>query len=83
LDFNGMSITWLGPLSDEAQRGMYLHPTDAVSVDPAGLGLARTLRNDDDSRLRATRLVALSGMLRLRTSPGHRRPGSMATAPSR
>ena len=29
LDFNGPSIDGLGPLSDEAQRGMSLHPTDA------------------------------------------------------
>ena len=27
LDFNGPSIDGLGPLSYEAQRGMYLHPT--------------------------------------------------------
>lgn len=27
LDFNGQTITGLGPLSFEAQRGMYLHPT--------------------------------------------------------
>ena len=27
LDFNGQTIAGLGPLSYEAQRGMYLHPT--------------------------------------------------------
>jgi hypothetical protein len=27
LDFNGQDIAGLGPLSYEAQRGMYLHPT--------------------------------------------------------
>lgn len=27
LDFNGQSMAGLGPLSYEAQRGMYLHPT--------------------------------------------------------
>ena len=27
LDFNGQNIAGLGPLSYEAQRGMYLHPT--------------------------------------------------------
>ena len=29
LDFNGQTIQGLGPLSYEAQRGMYLHPTYA------------------------------------------------------
>ena len=33
LDFNGQTIQGLGPLSYEAQRGMYLHPTYAVSTD--------------------------------------------------
>jgi hypothetical protein len=27
LDYNGQDITGLGPLSYEAQRGLYLHPT--------------------------------------------------------
>ena len=31
LDFNGQAIAGLGPLSYEAQRGMYLHPTFAVT----------------------------------------------------
>lgn len=31
LDFNGQRIDGLGPLSYEAQRGMYLHPTYAVT----------------------------------------------------
>ena len=39
LDFNGQTITGLGPLSYEAQRGMYLHPTYAVSTDREPLGL--------------------------------------------
>ena len=39
LDFNGQTITGLGPLSFEAQRGMYLHPTYAVSTDREPLGL--------------------------------------------
>ena len=34
LDFSGQTIEGLGPLSYEAQRGMYLHPTYAVSTDP-------------------------------------------------
>ena len=32
LDFNAQAIAWLGPLSYEAQRGMYLHATYAVSA---------------------------------------------------
>ena len=39
LDFNGQTITGLGPLSFEAQRGMSLHPTYAVSTDREPLGL--------------------------------------------
>ena len=39
LDFNGQTITGLGPLSFEAQRGMYLHPTYAVSTEREPLGL--------------------------------------------
>lgn len=39
LDFNGRQSRGLGPLSYEAQRGMYLHPTYAVSVDREPLGV--------------------------------------------
>jgi hypothetical protein len=33
LDFNDQDMEGLGPLSFEAQRGMYLHPTYAVTPD--------------------------------------------------
>lgn len=39
LDFNGQDITGLGPLSYEAQRGMYLHPTYAVTPQREPLGV--------------------------------------------
>lgn len=39
LDFNGQRIAGLGPLSYEAQRGMYVHPTYAVSLDREPLGV--------------------------------------------
>jgi len=39
LDFNGQTIDGLGPLSYEAQRGMYLHPTYAVSPEREPLGV--------------------------------------------
>lgn len=39
LDFNGQEIEGLGPLSYEKQRGMYLHPTYAVTPDRQPLGL--------------------------------------------
>ena len=39
LDFNGQATAGLGPLSYEAQRGMYLHPTYAVSVEREPLGV--------------------------------------------
>lgn len=39
LDFNGQTIAGLGPLSYEAQRGMYLHPTFAVTPAREPLGV--------------------------------------------
>lgn len=39
LDFNGQSARGLGPLSYEAQRGMYLHPTYAVTTEREPLGI--------------------------------------------
>lgn len=39
LNFNGQQITGLGPLSYEVQRGMYLHPTYAVTPDRLPLGV--------------------------------------------
>ncbi|MEO5607997.1 MAG: IS4 family transposase [Polaromonas sp.] len=39
LDFNGRQATGLGPLSYEAQRGMYLHPTYTISPAREPLGV--------------------------------------------
>lgn len=39
LDFNGQRIAGLGPLSYEAQRGMYVHPTYAVTPEREPLGV--------------------------------------------
>jgi hypothetical protein len=39
LDFNGRGIDGLGPLSYAAQRGMYLHPTYAVTPERLPLGV--------------------------------------------
>ena len=39
LDFNGRQAVGLGPLSYEAQRGMYLHPTYAVTPERVPLGV--------------------------------------------
>lgn len=39
LDFNGQAIEGFGPLSYEAQRGMYLHPTFAVTPERVPLGV--------------------------------------------
>lgn len=38
-DFNGQAIEGLGPLSYEAQRGMYVHPTYVVTPDREPLGI--------------------------------------------
>jgi Transposase Tn5 dimerisation domain/Transposase DNA-binding len=56
LDFNGQDIDGLGPLNYEARRGMYLHPTYAVSTDRVGLGVldawmwSREPKDDDGER---------------------------------
>jgi len=39
LDFNGQKASGLGPLSYENQRGMYVHPTYAVTTDREPLGV--------------------------------------------
>jgi hypothetical protein len=39
LDFNGQDAIGLGPLTYEAQRGMYLHPTYAVTPQREPLGI--------------------------------------------
>jgi hypothetical protein len=56
LDFNGQSIDGLGPLSYEAQRGIYVHPTLAVTPERLPLGVldawlwAREPKNADGER---------------------------------
>lgn len=39
LDFNGQETAGLGPLNYEARRGMYVHPTYAVTVEREPLGV--------------------------------------------
>ena len=39
LNFNGQAIAGLGPLSFEARRGMYLHPTYAITPEREPLGV--------------------------------------------
>ncbi len=39
LNFNGQEIEGLGPLSYDSQRGMYLHPTFAVTRERTALGV--------------------------------------------
>ena len=56
LDFNGQEANGLGPLSYECQRGMYVHPTYAVSTSREPLGVldawmwAREPRGTDGKR---------------------------------
>ena len=56
LDFNGQQAQGLGPLSYEAQRGMYVHPTYAVTTAREPLGIldawmwARETKNGDGQR---------------------------------
>lgn len=66
LDFNGQQIQGLGPLSYEAQRGLYLHPTYVVTSDREPLGVtnawtwARAFKSADGTRtgaLESTRWI--------------------------
>jgi hypothetical protein len=56
LNFNGQEASGLGPLNFETQRGMFLHPTYAVSTDRVGLGVldawmwAREPKDSDGNR---------------------------------
>ena len=56
LDYNGQQINGLGPLSYEAQRGLYLHPTYVVSPEREPLGVfnawswAREFKASDGTR---------------------------------
>lgn len=56
LDFDGQEIAGLGPLNYEARRGMYLHPTYAVTTEREPLGVldawmwAREKRDADGVR---------------------------------
>ena len=66
LDFNGQQMAGLGPLSYEAQRGLYLHPTYVVTPDREPLGVtnawtwAREFKSADGTRagaLESTRWI--------------------------
>jgi Transposase Tn5 dimerisation domain/Transposase DNA-binding len=56
LDYQGRAMRGLGPLSCEAQRGLYVHPTCAVSVQREPLGIlnawnwAREFKADNGER---------------------------------
>ena len=56
LDFNGQEAEGLGPLNYEARRGMYVHPTLAVTPERESLGVldawmwAREMRDKDGLR---------------------------------
>ena len=56
LDYNGQAMSGLGPLSYEAQRGLYLHPTYVVSPEREPLGVtnawtwAREFKKGDTPR---------------------------------
>lgn len=56
LDYNGQQMEGLGPLSYEAQRGMFLHPTYVVTPGREPLGVinawmwARELKDGDEPR---------------------------------
>ena len=57
LDYNGQAMSGLGPLSYEAQRGLYLHPTYVVTPEREPLGVtnawtwAREFKKGDAPRV--------------------------------
>ncbi|ANI21826.1 hypothetical protein AB870_23950 (plasmid) [Pandoraea faecigallinarum] len=60
LDFNARRATDLGPLSDEAQRAMYLRPTSAVMPQRAPLRVLDAWMSARESRTRKTSAAASS-----------------------
>ncbi|MEO5355517.1 MAG: hypothetical protein H7835_20240, partial [Magnetococcus sp. XQGC-1] len=76
LDFNGQQIEGMGPLSYDAQRGMYLHPTYAVSVDREPLGIldawmwARAAK-DENGNPRPSMKESLHWIADICYTPGH------------
>jgi hypothetical protein len=76
LDFNGQGVDGLGPLSYEAQRGMYLHPTYVVTLEREPLGItdawmwSREAKAADGARPRVRES--------LRWCEGYERVGEMA-----
>ncbi len=54
LDFNGQDMAGLGPVSHEAQRGMYLHPTYAITPQREPLGVTDPGRRKVSAGLKAT-----------------------------
>ena len=71
LDFNGQGIAGLGPLSYEAQRGMYVHATYAVSLAREPLGVLDAWMGRRASR-----------RMRTATAGGSRRAAAGSTATS-
>ena len=69
LDYQGRAMQGLGPLSYEAQRGLYVHPTYAVSTQRETLGIlnawnwAREFKDAEGCARRDLRERALGGEL--------------------
>ena len=60
LDFNGQQASGLGPLSYEAQRGMYAHPIYAVATSREPLGVLDAWEFGRARHARATAREAIS-----------------------
>jgi hypothetical protein len=78
LDFNGQEIEGLGTLSDAAQRGMYVHPTYAVSPEREPLGVLDAWRWVRDRQAKASRRLPASAKESCRWVEGYLRVAEQA-----
>lgn len=78
LDFNGCQIDGLGTLSYAAQRGMYLHPTYAVSPEREPLGVLDAWMWVRDATRKASRSLAPGAKESCRWVEGYQRLAEQA-----
>ena len=78
LDFNGQEIGGLGTLSYAAQRGMYLHPTYAVSPEREPLGVLDAWMWVRDATRKASRSLAAGAKESCRWVEGYQRLAEQA-----
>ena len=78
LDFHGQAIDGLGTLSYPAQRGMYLHPTYAVTPERLTLGVLDAWMWVRDDKKKASRSLPAGAKESCRWVEGYRRLAEQA-----